>query len=170
MTHLGLEPKTFGLAVSIANHYTILVARFLWLKSYLTGKIQRIRIGDAVSKDIRVKSGVPQESHLGPLCFIWVVNKIAVIFEYVRVLFLADDMKLFLPVKDFQGCMKIQSDLNKLSEWCERNSLFLNIDKCKTRTFSRTRYLVEFAYLLAGTMLDLESSINDLEVSVSREK
>jgi hypothetical protein len=70
-------------------------------------------------------------------------------------------MKLFLPFKGFQDCMKIQSDLNKLSEWCERNSLFLNVDKCKTITFSKTRYPVEFAYMLARTMLDRESYIND---------
>jgi hypothetical protein len=70
-----------------------------------------------------------------------------VIFDYVRVLFYADDMKLFLPVRGFQDCIKIQSDLNTLSECCERNSLFLNVDKCKTITFSRTRYPVKFAYM-----------------------
>jgi Reverse transcriptase (RNA-dependent DNA polymerase) len=102
-------------------------ARCLWLRSYLTGRIQRIRIGDAVSKDIRVTSGDPQGSHLGPLCFIWFVNRISVIFDYVRVLFYTDDMKLFLPVRGIKDCMKIQSDLNKLSEWCEENSLFLNV-------------------------------------------
>jgi hypothetical protein len=31
-------------------------ARCLWLRSYLTGQIQRIRIRDAVSKDIRESS------------------------------------------------------------------------------------------------------------------
>jgi hypothetical protein len=99
--------------------------RCLWLRSYLTGRIQRVRIGDAVSKDIRVKSGVPQGTHLGPLCFIWFVNRIWVVIDYVCVLFYADDMKLFLPARGFQDCIKNQSDLNKLSEWCERNSLFL---------------------------------------------
>jgi hypothetical protein len=73
-------------------------ARWLWLRSYLTGRIQRIRIGDAVSKDIKVTSGVQQGSHLGPLCFIWFVNRISMIFDYVRVLIYADDMQLFLPV------------------------------------------------------------------------
>jgi hypothetical protein len=88
------------------------------------------------------------------------------IFEYVRVLFYADDMKLFLPVKSFQDCAKIQSDLNKLSEWYERNSLFLNVDNCKTIRFSRTRYPVEFSYMLGGTVLDRVSSINVLGVII----
>jgi hypothetical protein len=60
--------------------------------------------------------------------------------------------------------MKIQSDLSTLSKWCERISLFLNVDKCKTITFSRTRYYVEFSYMLGGTMLDRVSSINNLGV------
>jgi hypothetical protein len=73
-------------------------------------------------------------------------------------------MKLFLPVKSFQDCRKFQFDLNKLSEWCERNSLFLNVDKFKTITFSRTRYPVQFSYMLGGTVLDRVNSINDLGV------
>jgi hypothetical protein len=44
-------------------------ARYLGLRSYLTGRIQKIRISDAVSKDIRVTSGVPQGSNLGRIAF-----------------------------------------------------------------------------------------------------
>jgi hypothetical protein len=57
----------------------------------LTGRIRRIRIGDAVSLDIWVTSGVPQGSDLEPLCFIWFVNRISKIFDFVRVLFYADE-------------------------------------------------------------------------------
>jgi hypothetical protein len=96
-------------------------ARCMWLESYLLRRIQKIRIGDAVSKDIKVTSGAPQGSHLGPLCFIWFVNRISELFDNVLVFFYAHDMKLFL--LGFQDCMKIQSDLNKLSEWGDRNSL-----------------------------------------------
>jgi hypothetical protein len=60
-------------------------ARCMWLGSYLSGTIQKIRSGDAVSKDIKMTSGVPQRSHLGPLAF-----------DYVHVLFYADDLKLGL--------------------------------------------------------------------------
>jgi hypothetical protein len=37
------------------------------LRSYLSGRIQRIRIGNCVSSEIWVTSGVPQGSLLGPL-------------------------------------------------------------------------------------------------------
>jgi hypothetical protein len=87
-----------------------------WSFSYLLGRSQKIRIGDAVSEDIKMTSGVPQVSHLGPLSFIWFVNRISEIFDYVRVLFYAEDMRLFLPVSRFQDYLKIQSDLNTLSE------------------------------------------------------
>jgi hypothetical protein len=73
--------------------------RYMWLGSYLSGRVQKIRIiGDAVSKYIKVTSGVPQGSHLGLLGFICFVNRISEIFDYV---FYADDMKLFLPVSGF---------------------------------------------------------------------
>jgi hypothetical protein len=97
-------------------------ARCMWLGSYLSG---RRRIGDAVSKDIKVTSGFPQESYLGLLCFIRFVNRISEILDDMN----SDDTKLFLPVSGFQHCLKIQSDLNKLSEWCDRNSLILNVGK-----------------------------------------
>jgi hypothetical protein len=73
-------------------------------------------------------------------------------------------MKLFLPVTGFQDSLKIQSDLNKLSEWCDRNSLLLNVGKCKlvTITFARSPHPLRFSYMLGGTVLDRLSSINDL--------
>jgi hypothetical protein len=64
-----------------------------WMKSYLKGRIQRIRIGDVVSKvDIGCPTGESSRT-------IWFINRISVMFDYVRVLFYADDMKLFLPVR-----------------------------------------------------------------------
>jgi hypothetical protein len=132
--------------------------RCMWLESYLSERIQKKRIGDAVSKDIKVTTGVHT------LCFIWFVNRISEIFDYVRVLFYADKMNLFLLVSGFQNCLKIQSDLNKLSEWCDRNSLLLNVGKCTTITFVRSRHPVEFSYMLGGTVFDGVNSINDLGV------
>jgi hypothetical protein len=67
-------------------------SRCQWLGFYFSDRIQRVRIGDCVSRNILVTSGIPQGSHLGPLCFIWFLNEISRIFRHVRVLFYADEM------------------------------------------------------------------------------
>jgi hypothetical protein len=74
-------------------------------------------------------------------------------------------MKLFLPVRGFQDCLKIQSDLNRLPEWCEANALELNVGKCKSITFSRLRHpYIAFSYMVGGIILDRVNSVNDLGV------
>jgi hypothetical protein len=123
------------------------------LGSYFSGRIQRVRMCDCFSKDILVTLGVPQGSLLGPLCFIWLVNEISRIFRHVRILFYADDMKLFLQVRGFRDCLKIQSDLNRLVEWCKANALELNVGKCKSITFSRLRHPIEFSYMLGDIIV-----------------
>jgi hypothetical protein len=72
------------------------------------------------------------------------VNEISRIFRHVRVLFYADDKKLFLPVRD---CLKIQDDLNILAEWSKANAFELNVGKCKSITFSRLHHLIESSYV-----------------------
>jgi hypothetical protein len=85
-------------------------------------------------------------------------------FRHVRLLFYADYMKLFLLVCGYRDCLKIQSDLNRLAEWCKANALELNVDKCKSSTFSRLRSPIEFSYMLGVIILDRVDSINDLGV------
>jgi hypothetical protein len=108
--------------------------------------------------------GVPQGSHLGPLCFIWFVNEISWILRHVRVLFYANDMKMFLPVRGFRDCLRIQDNLNSVAEWCEANALQLNVGKCKSITCSRLLHPIEFSYMLGGIILDNVDFINDLGV------
>jgi hypothetical protein len=139
-------------------------ARCELLRSYLSGRIQHIRIGSCISSEIKVTSGVPQGSHLGPLCFVWFVNEITLIFKYVRVLFYADDLKLFLPIGSSHDCLKIQSDLNRLARWCDENALPLNVNKCKVITFTRSISPVLFAYTIGPSTLGRVDSIADLGV------
>jgi hypothetical protein len=75
-------------------------SRSKWLDSYFSGRIQRVGMGDCVSRGILVTSCVPQGSHLRPLCFIWFMNEISWIFRHEWVLFYADDMKLFFLVHE----------------------------------------------------------------------
>jgi hypothetical protein len=67
-----------------------------WMSSYVTGRTLRVRAGDYLSETIYCHSGVPQGSHLGPLFYIADINDVLDIFENVRVLAYADDLKLYM--------------------------------------------------------------------------
>ena len=45
-----------------------------WLKSYLKGRYQYVRIGNVVSLSLSVDYGVPQRSILGPILFTVKIN------------------------------------------------------------------------------------------------
>jgi Reverse transcriptase (RNA-dependent DNA polymerase) len=73
-----------------------------WLLSYLKGQTQKVRIGEALSHDAIVKSGVPQGNYLGPLLFILYLNDLSQVFVYCQHLIYADDVKIFMKVSSFE--------------------------------------------------------------------
>ena len=48
----------------------------VWIREFLTGHSQRVRVEKYYSKEVRVMSGVTQGSVLGPLLFLAYVNYI----------------------------------------------------------------------------------------------
>jgi hypothetical protein len=99
--------------------------------SYLTGCTQRVRVGDYLSKTVNCHSGVPQGSHLGTF------NNMLDIFENVRVLAYADDLKLYMRVSSTDDCRLFQQDFDLIQGWCRENKFDLNAGKCKSISFSR---------------------------------
>jgi hypothetical protein len=100
--------------------------------SYLTSRIQRLRVGDYLFETIFCHSGVPQGSHLDPLLFILDINDVLDIFENVRVLAYADDLKLYIRVSSTDDCRLFQQDLDRLQGWCREKKYDLNAGKCKS--------------------------------------
>jgi len=49
----------------------------VWVREFLLGRTQRVRVGGHLSEEVRVTSGVPQGSVLGPLLFLAYVNDIS---------------------------------------------------------------------------------------------
>ena len=48
----------------------------VWVREFLVGRTQRVRVRGQLSKEVEVTSGVPQGSVLGPLLFLVYVNGI----------------------------------------------------------------------------------------------
>jgi hypothetical protein len=85
-----------------------------WMGFYLTGRTQRVWVGDNLSETIYCHSGMPQGSHLGPLFFIADINDVLGVVENVGVLAYADDLKLYMHVSSIDDCRLFQQDLDHL--------------------------------------------------------
>ena len=63
----------------------------------------------------------------------------------------ADDAKIFRNVSSRENCIKLQNDLDKLTEWSARWQLPFNVDKCKSlhigKNNSRHRYVMDIQEL-----------------------
>lgn len=136
----------------------------MWLESYLSGRMQIVRVHNFKSFEIQIPSGVPQGSHLGPLLFNVYINDIASCFLHTRFLMFADDLKFYMRVGSTEDCLKVQSDLNRLVSWCTQNGMELNVHKCHLMVFSRCRSPIQFIYCANGNPLNTVSQIKDLGV------
>ena len=95
---------------------------------------------------IKVTSGVPQGSHLGPLLFLLFINDLPSVIKYSHCLLFADDLKIFRVISDDNDHKMLQLDLDAIVEWCRKNCLFLNTDKCQCFTLHRTNSALQFNY------------------------
>ena len=106
-----------------------------WIKSFLSGRTQAVRVGGAISQEMPVTSGVPQGSVLGPVLFLIYVSDISSLVQNFVSLF-ADDTKLFsylleTLVENHQySTESIQEDINAVAHWSEKMQMSFNIEKC----------------------------------------
>ena len=92
--------------------------------SYLSHRLQRVKISDASSPYIPVISGVPQGSVLGPLFFIVHVNDLCNVVTLAIPCAYADDFKL-----NSQSAVHLQHDINQIIKWRIEKEMNLNAKK-----------------------------------------
>lgn len=104
-----------------------------WFKTYLEDRTQRVKFNGVMSDSLKVDSGVPQGSVLGPLLFLVYVNDIAkVVKDGCEIRLFADDALIYtvghsrVEIND-----KLNSQMKEVEEWLKLNRLKLNADKTK---------------------------------------
>ena len=103
-----------------------------WIRSFLTGRKQRVRVGEDSSKWTQVTSGIPQGSVLGPTLFVLYINDLpdSIQNNSTAVMF-ADDTKLFARTDTSKDKEKIQEDLDCVCKWSSLWLFKFHPDKCK---------------------------------------
>ena len=124
--HTMLLAKLQALGVSHASLH--------WFKSYLSERLQCVRIGAEISSLKGISHGVPQGSILGPALFTIYLNDIPSIPDVCSLESYVDDSKLYnsFPVAEASKMVQqINKDLQKIASWCCHNSLLINPEKTK---------------------------------------
>jgi len=65
---LKLVPQERQIMKLVASGVDLMAV--IWVWEFLVGHTQRVRLGGQLSKEVKVTSGVPQRSVLGPLLFV----------------------------------------------------------------------------------------------------
>ena len=105
-----------------------------WIKSYLSNRKQKIKIGDSFSEAVILPFGVPQGSVLGPLLFTLYTSPLSQVISKFKVThhLYADDTQIYLAVdsRNFDSSMEELTEcLKSVEEWMEGVKLKLNPEK-----------------------------------------
>ena len=111
-----------------------------WFADYLSGKKQRVILDDEVSEWSDVLRGVSQGSILGSLLFNIYVNDLPDVANYSAINLYADDTTIYVTDRDPDSLsFKLSKDLQKITEWIERNGLKMNVGKTQLMVLGRKR-------------------------------
>ena len=102
----------------------------IFLKSYLKGRKQRVKILSSFSNWLWVNFGIPQGSILGPLLFNIFINDLFLFIQKSEVCNFADDNTLYVCDFSIENVLNsLQTDLDHLNQWFIDNSLVANPSK-----------------------------------------
>ena len=131
--HRGLSNTTIGFTVSLMILIYSLVqgmSQYKWFKSYLSSRMQCVKINQQFSGLLPVVSGVPQGSILGPLLFTLYINDLPQSLSVARPYLFADDTKCMHTIKDQNDPTSLQNDIDNLINYSESWQLNFNVSKC----------------------------------------
>ena len=133
-------------------HYGIDGKINIWIRNFLTFRVQQTVCDGTQSPTQLVTSGVPQGTVLGPLLFLLYVNDLTDNLECSARLF-ADDCLLYIPITTTDDMNKLQSDFYKLEQWQKTWQMKFNPTKCFIMCISLKRDPPHRTYMFCNTAL-----------------
>jgi len=140
-----------------------------WVKSFLSGRTQKVVIDGEMSESVPVNSGVPQGSVLGPILFLVFIDDLPKYTSHSQVRLFADDTIVYLTVSSTDDCKKLQNDLESLEKWEKEWMVEFHPAKCNVLRITRRNQKTIFPYTLHGHVLEEEKSAKYLGVTLSED-
>ena len=149
--------------------YGIQGKTYHWISNFLCGRTQHVVIDGVESNIIKVLSGVPQGTVLGPLLFILYINDLFSVVKHSKVKVFADDSKLHKNIKSLSDCKLLQEDLYAVVRWAIINNMELNETKFELLQHGKSDHLKEPYTLPSGKPIYSENVVKDLGVYIDKD-
>ena len=133
----------------------------LWIKSFLRSKHQRVKVDDILSDPVKVISGVPQGSVLGPLLFVILMLDIDQNLSYVYNFQFADDTKLLKGITSPADHNHLQMQLSNVYTWAHVNGMLFNEKKFDHMALGTQIRVVKYN-TPSGTPIKRKHAVKDL--------
>lgn len=100
------------------------------IKSYLSDRLQFVKIANCASNKLSLNCGVPQGSILGPILFLVYINNIFEVKLHGQIQLFADDIAIVYGcINSVELKRQMELDLQIISNWLYNNKLKLNCHK-----------------------------------------
>jgi ribonuclease HI/exonuclease III len=114
---------------------------FKWIKAYLSERKFFVRVGNTLSKEFDIDSGVPQGAVLSPVLFNVMLADLP-IDENIEVYCYADDISFSTTnVSLKEGTRSMQKYINKIVSWLEGFGMVVSEEKSTMQVFTHKRKL-----------------------------
>ena len=145
-----------------------------WFKSYLSDRVQCIKIGSILSDAKKLLYGVPQGSVLGPILFSLYTTPLSKVIQNhpgISFQFYADDTQLYVHLthKNVASALdKLSHCLEDVKRWLSTNKLKLNPDKTEFIGFGsksqREKLNQSFPVNILGNLISPTDAVRNLGV------